>query len=36
MSIYKYYEVSCDICGKVINRYLYRPTRDDLENMEVL
>ena len=31
MSIYKYYEMSCDICGKAINRYLYRPTRSDLK-----
>ena len=31
MSIYKYYEVSCDVCGKVINHYPYRPTRNDLK-----
>ena len=36
MSVYKYYEVSCDVCGKVINHYPYRPTRTDLKEDDAI
>ena len=35
MSIVKWYEVSCDICGKAINHYRYRPTTNDLKECGV-